>query len=155
MLSSALKQETDVYASNKERLNGFDINKVTDLQTLMSTTERLNVIQTIKFGYRLLNQAFTDVVKLMGNSGVLGSVLWTCGSLMHPGLSNILKEELAIKAVKAMRHVIKIRQQKLHSYRGKKVRKGFSILDKFPVAKHFLLSAVPNFASTIDFALSE
>lgn len=124
MLSTAIKQQTDVYGCHKERLNGFDINKVTDMQTLMSITERLNVIQTIKFGYRLLNQAFADVVKLMGNSGVLGSVLWTCGSLMHPVLSNILKEELAKKATKAMRHVIKIRQQKLHSYIGKKVRKG-------------------------------
>lgn len=74
---------------------------------------------------------------------------------MHPGLSNILKEELALKAIKAMRHVIKIRQQKLHAYRGKKVRKAYSTLEKFPAAKHFLLIAVPSFVQTIDFALSE
>ena len=28
---------------------------------------------------------------------------------MHPGLSNVLKEEIALKAIKAIRNVIKIR----------------------------------------------
>ena len=80
------------------------------------------MIQTIKFGYKVLNRAFGDVVKMMGNSAALGSVLWTCGDLVHPGMSTMLKEGLALKAIKAMRNVIKIRQQKLQLYKGKKGR---------------------------------
>jgi hypothetical protein len=45
----------------------------------------------------------------MGNSSTLGAIIWSSCDLIHPGLSNVLKEEIALKAIKAIRHVIKIR----------------------------------------------